>query len=181
MVPYLKHTVYWILLRLILWRSIILQWSTRWCRCVWSKCVIMTLTCNLYKLAACGNCSFISMIKISFFNFSSNNIFSGHRTCSSKILWQWQKGTLTSKSSSLRSGLAVMTTPLLNSSNGRWRSAVHRLLVNLTKVPQRSWNARTSPHSALDAEIPTLSADAKGLLQVAAMEKEKQELAWNHK
>ena len=39
-------------------------------------------------------------------------------------------------------GLWVITTPLLNSSNGRFRSAVRLLLNNLIRLPCRSWNLK---------------------------------------
>ena len=45
-------------------------------------------------------------------------------------------------SSSYLRGLWVITTPLLNSSNGLFRSAVRLLLNNLIKLPCRSWNLK---------------------------------------
>ena len=53
---------------------------------------------------------------------------------------KWKKGILV-WSSHLR-GLWVITTPLLNSSNGLFRSAVLLLLNNLIKLPCRSWNLK---------------------------------------
>lgn len=51
---------------------------------------------------------------------------------------------LISKSSESSKGLCVITTPLLNSSRGRRRSAVLWPLDNFTSDPQRSWNRSLS-------------------------------------